>query len=89
MNLRPLKMAAQFAHIQAPPTSIFSTNFIHFESHTGFMFWCRKEAAGVSAEENALVVSGHALPVETVRRLGQVMMFSAQTLMARIPEGRA
>ena len=77
--------AAQFTYAPA----IFSTSFIHFESHTGLMFWCRKEDAGVSAEEDALVVSGHALPQESVQRLGQVMMFSAQHLMMCIPKGRA
>ena len=82
-------MTTPFAHVQAPPDSVFSTNFVHFESHTGFMFWCRKDEAGVSAEDNELVVSGIALPPDTVRRLGQVMLFAAQNLMARVPEGRA
>ena len=81
-------MTTPFAHVQASPDSVFSTNFVHFE-HTGFMFWCRKDAAGVSAEDNELVVSGIVLPPETVRRLGQVMLFAAQNLMARIPEGEA
>ena len=78
-----------FMSMPAPPTSVYSTNFVHFESHHGYSFWCRKEESGVTVEEQALVANGVMLPSEVVERVGQTMLFSARHLMTRDMAGRA
>jgi hypothetical protein len=78
-----------FLATPAPPTSVYSTNFVHFESHQGYSFWCRKEESGVTVEEAVLVGRGVMLPSAAVERIGQTLLFSAQHLMMRAAAGRA